>query len=78
MDIVVVVFNGWLSFSQWMLLKMPVTLQKSCISLDATGMRVLGVTTTEEIPTKTKQYSTVVIEMSLEFFFFLSIYIKEM
>lgn len=37
-----------------MLLKRPDTLQKSCISLEARGMRVLGVTTTEEMPTEDK------------------------
>lgn len=55
MDFVAVVFNGLLSFSHWTVLKMPVTLQKSCISSEARGMRVLGVTATEEMPTEDKK-----------------------
>lgn len=55
MDFVAIVCNVWLSFSHWMLVKKPVTLQESCISLEATGVRVLGTTTTEEMPTEEQQ-----------------------
>lgn len=61
MDFVAAVFKGLLSFNHWMVLKEPVTLQKSCISLEARGVRVLGVTTTEEIPTEDKTTQLITI-----------------